>query len=332
MATDRIARDACRAFSRSPCWRSRPDAAEAATGVPPARRRPPAVLRERRSARPARPGEAQGADRAPRLEQDLLARLRDELRLVHGRTRPGIRAEDQRVARRAHPGWLLRRHALPSRRARLRDPGRRSDRSRAAETRATRPSTSPRPTRPTRRGPSRWRRASTEPRRNERKPVLRRDRRRCRLAARVRHRRQGDRRHGHGRADRRPSESETVLRHSPWSSSTSRSTRADACRRRRARSRCGDSVRLAEAAAPPADCSGASGRRTGRRDRGRRRSARCRSRRLDTCASARPDRALRRVGERPRRVSSMRPRSPGRRRGPGSRRARRRSRPRAREH
>ena len=73
---------------------------------------------------PRDPGEHEAPTERRWTREELLARLRYELRLVHGRARPGIGAEDQRVARRARGGRLLRQHALPPRRTRLRDPGR----------------------------------------------------------------------------------------------------------------------------------------------------------------------------------------------------------------
>ena len=120
-------------------------------------------LRERRGSGPARPGDPGRAGGAPRREQELLARLRDELRLVHGRTRPRVGAEHDGVARRARRGRLLRRHDLPSRRAGIRDPGRRSHAVGRRAGPVTRQSTHHRPTRRTRKAPSRWRRPRREP-------------------------------------------------------------------------------------------------------------------------------------------------------------------------
>ena len=53
--------------------------------------------------------------------------VRHDLWLVHGHPRSEARAEHCRVARRARQRRLLRQHDLPSRRSRVRDPGRRSD-------------------------------------------------------------------------------------------------------------------------------------------------------------------------------------------------------------
>ena len=78
--------------------------------------------------RGARAGDARAADRATRRRNGLLPGLRDELRVLHDRARPGDGSEHVRVARRAHRGRVLRRHDLPPRRPRLRHPGRRPHR------------------------------------------------------------------------------------------------------------------------------------------------------------------------------------------------------------
>ena len=72
-------------------------------------------------------GGATAAEGAPRSREDLQARLQDQLRLVHGHARPGQGAGHGGLARLAREGRVLRQHDLPPHRARLRDPGRRSD-------------------------------------------------------------------------------------------------------------------------------------------------------------------------------------------------------------
>ena len=156
-----------RAFLAPPASRSRSSpAAAAATSEqrPTESRTTTPATSARASKRPSRaiPSSREAPTEPLDPAKTLRADVRDELRLVHGHARPGARAEDGRVARRARGGRLLRRHDLPSRRPGLRDPGRRPDAVGRGRARATRRSTCRRPTRRTRRAPSRWRSRGVE--------------------------------------------------------------------------------------------------------------------------------------------------------------------------
>ena len=101
------------------------------------------------------------------------ARLRDELRRLHGHARPEGVAERDRLARLAREARLLRRHVLPPDRPGLRDPGRRPDRYRHRRARLQDARQGRRRTRSTCTASSRWRRRAPS-RRHRGQPVLRR--------------------------------------------------------------------------------------------------------------------------------------------------------------
>ena len=78
-----------------------------------------------KSPEPRQPPELEAPTEHARPREDLRARVRHELRKLHGEARPAARAGDDGVARLARREGLLRRHGLPPHRPGLRDPGRR---------------------------------------------------------------------------------------------------------------------------------------------------------------------------------------------------------------
>ena len=155
------------------------------------------------SSRRRGPRDAEGADRAPERGPDLPRGRLDQLRRLHDHARSEGVAEDDGVVRSTRAQGLLRRHRLPPDRARLRDPGRRSDgdghrRARLPDRRHAGPVDAVH-ARDGRDGEGRRRAA-----RHVRQPVLRRHRRRRRASSRLRRDRQGDRRPRRGVAHRPP--------------------------------------------------------------------------------------------------------------------------------
>ena len=91
-------------------------------------------MRDRRRTRCTRSRDARGAGRDARPAKTYTLTFDTNVRIVHGDARPEARPQDDRVARRARAGRLLRRHDLPPRRPGLRDPGWRPDADRLRRT------------------------------------------------------------------------------------------------------------------------------------------------------------------------------------------------------